>query len=82
MAYPSNVGCGLVVPTNKDTPLYLSTPYTRYELNSRMTIVYLLHGILTSKVIKVHCYKPGPGKETPYMMLLHRVYGQFLKINV
>jgi len=49
---------------------------------SPMTIVYLLHGILTSKVIKVHCYKPGPGKETPYMMLLHRVYGQFLKINV
>jgi len=34
MAYPSNVGCGLVVPTNKDMPLYLSTPYTRYELNS------------------------------------------------
>ena len=35
MAYPSNVGCDFVVPTNKDTPLYLSTPYTRYELNSR-----------------------------------------------
>lgn len=33
MAYPSNVGCGLVVPTNKDTPLLLSTPYTRNELN-------------------------------------------------
>ena len=34
MAYPSNVGCDFVVPTNKDTPLYLSTPYTRNELNS------------------------------------------------
>lgn len=35
MAYPSNVGCDFVVPTNKDTPLLLSTPYTRNELNSR-----------------------------------------------
>jgi len=36
MAYPSNVGCDFVVPTNKDTPLYLSTPYTRNELNFEM----------------------------------------------
>jgi len=36
MAYPSNVGCDFVVPTNKDTPLYLSTPYTRNELNSKL----------------------------------------------
>ena len=43
MAYPSNVGCDFVVPTNKDTPLYLSTPYTRNELNSEHKGIELFH---------------------------------------
>ena len=32
-SYLSNVGCGLVVPTNKDTLLFLSIPYTRYDMS-------------------------------------------------